>query len=141
MSLQITDRPGREIRECPIDPGFDFCAALSQGDWIESPFIIIGECTLAGVFLIPDTINGLISTVNTFPNMTLFSALGESLNTLVYNPVLGYYVPQLEICIEDTDYVLVRGVEVTLKTGQTCTNAEFFQIPWRFWLLYPQIPL
>lgn len=122
----INRRPGRWVRACPTDD-VDYCALLTDDDWEPRPWIISGECTLTGVFMLPNTVDGLIATVDSYPPMTLYDNSGTVLDTLTYNSGLGYYVPQVEACVQSDYYVKVVGIEVTLTTGDECTNAEFSQ--------------
>jgi len=125
--MQIVDRPGRWLRECPAEVGFNYCATLSQGDWEEKPWIIQGQCTLIGVYLCADTTNGLISTIDTYPTMFLYNGNGQAVNTLIYSSILGYYVAQAEVCISTDYYVQVFNITVTLKNGDSCQGVDFFQ--------------
>jgi hypothetical protein len=91
---QVVRRPGRWIRNCEVIEA-DPCDSLTQADWNQKEWILSGGA-LARVFLLPNLVDGLIASIDTYPNGWLFNSNGVAVSEMVYNSSLGYYEPVQE---------------------------------------------
>ena len=119
MSLFLTRRPGRWVRNCIIAES-DPCDNLNQADWNPVAWVLSGG-GFAGVYVLPNLVDGLIASIDSYPTGTYFSGAGLPLGTLTYNSGLGYYTTTSEISPDFTQYVLINDIPVTLIDGSSCS--------------------
>ena len=119
MGLFLTKRPGRYVRNC-IVAAVDPCDSLTQADWNKIAWILSGG-GFGGVYVLPNLVDGLIASIDSYPSGGYYNSSGVKIADLTYNSGLGYYTTATEINPNNTDYVQIENIPVTLNDGSTCT--------------------
>ena len=119
MGLFLTKRPGRYVRNC-IVAAVDPCDSLTQADWNKIAWILSGG-GFGGVYVLPNLVDGLIASIDSYPSGGYYNSSGVKIADLTYNSGLGYYTTTTEISPNNTDYVQIENIPVTLNDGSTCT--------------------
>jgi len=120
MPLGVVRTPARWGVFCP-EGSFDYCAALTNNDFIITWETNPASDTLAWVKVIPNP-NGLVTSITSFPNGTFSKVGGGASDTMIYNAGAGYYEPSSEFLLDESFYQFSVSLDVNLNTGDACSG-------------------
>ena len=121
MAFQVSDKPSRWAQYCP-QGSFDYCAAISDNDFVITWEINAFGDTLTGVRVDPSP-NGLISSITSNPAGQVEKLSTGTTVAMNYDASDDRWEPVSEFGVEDDEfYEFTVTINVNLTTGDSCSH-------------------